>query len=556
MKHSMAHDPACTRVTLGQPKNAPSRPGSLAAHNCMLHPRCLAELTQRRIRSIQSQPRAFPLDLDHVHPYSSGTGSRTQPYVTMDGCEVVVGAGMSDIGIGVIAALAGSSMMAIGMVGQRWAHLRTRTGVSMLTQPRWWFFFLLFLTSNLGDAMALSFAPQSIITPLGSVSLVWNAIMARLLLGEKLDVPTILGGLFIICGVLEITIPTILRMPCSSWSVEALAARWTQTDSSRGAPFAAWAAVQLSFLALALIAIWHLERRMRVATLPASPNDSQQVAPVALPPPSRSSPTKSDLPRGSQNQPSSPNNSGGSDGVGSPDSNPTTLWCRPLWCLRKWMLTSTVLDVALLTPVECRALRALYPLASGLLASWTVLFSKCAGELGKSGVRMGNSTVTGASASPLSDPRTYALVCGVVFSAPLQLFYLNRALRCFEAQYVVPALQAFWCCSSIPMGALFFGEFNDFRVRDSTLFAAGVASCFGGVCFLSIRSGPGGTVQQVEGESSEGSEIRRRDATTSPISPIRGMKDARSPGGAAAVQRVEQQPAGAVAEPDVDFLAA
>ena len=49
-------------------------------------------------------------------------------------------------------------MLAFGMVGMRWAHLRNKPGTSILTQPHWWAFFALFICGNFGDAVALTFA--------------------------------------------------------------------------------------------------------------------------------------------------------------------------------------------------------------------------------------------------------------------------------------------------------------------------------------------------------------------------------------------------------------
>ena len=88
---------------------------------------------------------------------------------------------------------------------------------------------------------------------------------------------------------------------------------------------------------------------------------------------------------------------------------------RELRAAATWLCTSTVLDVGLLTPLERKALRALYPLMSGLLGSWTVLFTKCIGEMSKSSARESRG------ADWLYDPRTAVLVGGVAFTMPLQL---------------------------------------------------------------------------------------------------------------------------------------
>jgi drug/metabolite transporter (DMT)-like permease len=61
------------------------------------------------------------------------------------------------------------------------------------------FGFLIFAIGNGGDAVGLTFTPQSVITPIGSVSLVSNLVFARLLLRETIGLPT-LGGVLLIIG--------------------------------------------------------------------------------------------------------------------------------------------------------------------------------------------------------------------------------------------------------------------------------------------------------------------------------------------------------------------
>ncbi len=130
---------------------------------------------------------------------------------------------------------------------------------------------------------------------------------------------------------------------------------------------------------------------------------------------------------------------------------------------------------------------ARYVFCSGLLASWTVLFIKCAGEIVKGRSRAPSGTIVSEPINPLADGRTYALLVGLVVSLPLQLMYLNRALQRFEAQFVVPSLQAFWALSSISKGGLFFDEFDKYTGRDSALFVVGVLVSLVGVFLLSMR---------------------------------------------------------------------
>ena len=62
----------------------------------------------------------------------------------------------------------------------------------------WWGGFACVALGNLGPFAALSFAPQSIVSPMHSFTLVANLFFARFFIGEKLQKTDILG-VFLIC---------------------------------------------------------------------------------------------------------------------------------------------------------------------------------------------------------------------------------------------------------------------------------------------------------------------------------------------------------------------
>ncbi len=341
---------------------------------------------------------------------------------------------------GVIAAVGGSILLAIGMAGQRFAHLRierTNPGAPYLCNPLWLFFFGLFVMSNGGDAIALSFAPQSVVTPLGSMSLVSNALVARLLLKEKLDLCTVLGCVTVIAGVGLIVVPSLLGdQKCSKETIATLASHWGQTR------FIVWAAAQLAVLVSTMALTNRIEQRL--ATRWASHIKDAASA-------SRSSKWFAEEVKHGK----------------------CLVLCPPYGGHQ---------SLELLTRKERLTLRTGYVLACGLLASWTVLFVKCAGEGFKSTARGGSN--------PWEDGRFYAMVVFLIVSVPLQLMYLNKALQRFEAQFVVPTLQGFWSLSSITMGALFFSEFDSYLPWHAGIFIAGVVITLIGMLLLARREEP------------------------------------------------------------------
>mmetsp|Transcript_18830 Transcript_18830/g.45142 ORF Transcript_18830/g.45142 Transcript_18830/m.45142 type:complete len:213 (-) Transcript_18830:211-849(-) len=134
----------------------------------------------------------------------------------------------------------------------------------------------------------------------------------------------------------------------------------------------------------------------------------------------------------------------------------------------------------LLRPRERQMLRLGYPLLIGLLASWTVLLLKGSGEVFK--------TATSGDGEDLLRWKTYIFPFGLVLTLPTQLLFINKALRHFEALYVVPALQCFWSTSSIVMGGIFFQEFDHYKPWELACFCCGCALCVLGLYILSTSS--------------------------------------------------------------------
>ena len=85
---------------------------------------------------------------------------------------------------------------------------------------------VIYLVGNAGDAVGLTFTAQSIITPLGSISLVSNLLFAWLLVGEKLDRATVAATVLIILGVVSIVVSS--NASCSSYTIDVLLDRFRQ----------------------------------------------------------------------------------------------------------------------------------------------------------------------------------------------------------------------------------------------------------------------------------------------------------------------------------------
>ncbi|KAJ3063515.1 hypothetical protein HDU98_000693 [Podochytrium sp. JEL0797] len=70
----------------------------------------------------------------------------------------------------------------------------------LIRNPIWVLGMVIFISSNLLNFVALQFAPQSLVAPLGSISLVVNVFAAPIINGEKFTWKDIVGGVFIVGG--------------------------------------------------------------------------------------------------------------------------------------------------------------------------------------------------------------------------------------------------------------------------------------------------------------------------------------------------------------------
>lgn len=106
--------------------------------------------------------------------------------------------------IGVFLGACASVLGNLGITTQKLAHQRARdvttTSRPYYTRPDWIAGLLLTVVASVADFIALGLAAQSVIAPLGSLTLVANAVFAPLLLGERFTRRDALSTAFIVAG--------------------------------------------------------------------------------------------------------------------------------------------------------------------------------------------------------------------------------------------------------------------------------------------------------------------------------------------------------------------
>lgn len=104
---------------------------------------------------------------------------------------------------GVLIGVFGQGLSSLGLVLMKKSHNSLKAWYKNI---RWYLSFLVFISGNISNAIALSLAPQSVISALPVLVLVYNSIWAPLFLKEKLHRRDFFGILVTVAGVLLVVI--------------------------------------------------------------------------------------------------------------------------------------------------------------------------------------------------------------------------------------------------------------------------------------------------------------------------------------------------------------
>ena len=142
---------------------------------------------------------------------SSCTGCDGRPMsgLVVDECGVCGGIGSclklsSNEWIGVSLAVLGNCLISVSLNAQKHAHNRNEQMGNLkrpyIHLPLWWIGMLLMAIGETGNFLAYAYAPATLVAPLGSISVVCNALLSSLVLREQISSRNKLGCLFAIVG--------------------------------------------------------------------------------------------------------------------------------------------------------------------------------------------------------------------------------------------------------------------------------------------------------------------------------------------------------------------
>jgi uncharacterized membrane protein len=333
-----------------------------------------------------------------------------------------------------------------------------------------------------------------VLAPLGGISLLWNSLLAHVILGEGFTHAMMLGTVFIATGAVLIAIFGVV--PDGNHTLDELLALW-----ARG-PFLVFFTVVcvlvVATLGVAHLFVWRMKSTDRIM-IPDDETPSNYASPRSIPAiPFR--PTAAD---GSTNE-----HNGG-------DISPLST-IHPIDA--KTVRFVGVDDDRISSPLarfnhrqRILTLCGLaFAAASGTLSGLCLVLAKAAVELVIATI---DHWRTGKGTNEFARMETWLLVAGLAVAAILQLVYLNYSLAFASPALICPLAFCFFNLASIFDGLIFYDQFGRLSPHQILLVSVGVAVLLVGVWVVSAiqPTGDGGLEGGIEVGTWVEDEVRVED---------------------------------------------
>ncbi|BEI86783.1 hypothetical protein CcaverHIS002_0701290 [Cutaneotrichosporon cavernicola] len=346
--------------------------------------------------------------------------------------------------LAIVVGLACSFIQSLGLTIQRKSHVqdealplehRTRA----VRRPLWIIGFAIYISSNIfGSVFQIGALPIVVLAPLGGVSLLWNSVLAHVLLGESFTSAMLLGTVFIATGAVLIAIFGVVQD--GNHSLDELLHLW-----ARG-PFIAFFTV-VCLAVLLVLAAAHMTAWPRISRLqsPSVPVNSS--------------------PRGSI---SSISGLGLGLDVGENANG----------------VDKTVRFAELDRPED------------HTLMFCGLAFAAASGTLRRSELVIATIEFwsTGRGQNEFTRIQSWFMLAGLVAVAVLQIFYLNFSLTFASPALICPLAFCFYNLASIFDGLVFYNQLDRLSAHQIVLVSIGVAVLLVGVWAVSAvqPTGDGG----------------------------------------------------------------
>ncbi|KAJ2752377.1 hypothetical protein GGI19_003865 [Coemansia pectinata] len=313
------------------------------------------------------------------------------------------------------------------------------------SSPVWLVGLVIFILGNVVNFIALQFAPQSLVAPLGAVSLVTNVIIAPLLNDEKISLFDVGGIVLIIAGCVVVVV--------FSGIVQQDYRLCVLIQLLKAKPTVLYLCLIFVLILAIYIFLWTVERGVtHYLQEHHQLGDSDTLTIVH---------THDSL----------------------PNPGPPATWFQKT--------TRTLLQNPLLIfdrhvrPISPSSRHVQYglPLAyaslGSLMATLTTLFAKSLVNLLSVSIFDHDNQFTSFI--------TWGILLVTAFTAASQVYWINQGLQRYDALLQVPVFYVVWTVFDIIGGGVYFNEFKMFTTVKYVLFAVGVAIIFSGVGLLSNR---------------------------------------------------------------------
>ncbi|WVQ79937.1 hypothetical protein IAT38_002038 [Cryptococcus sp. DSM 104549] len=427
----------------------------------------------------------------------------------------------------ILIGLACSFIQSFGLTIQRKSHIQEDllplpSRRPALRRPLWLVGFTIYMTSNIfATIFQLDALPIVILAPLGAVSLIFNALLARFLLGDTFGPSWAVGTGLVAGGAVMIAVFGVV--PDEEHGLDELLVLF-----GRG-PFVAFFSVVLVITAAVLgaahLTAWQIHRHMRSRLVLSG---SSPGTPISMPPSNYASPrSPAAIPfRSSRlrrwSSPASPTlveaglpgDGGDAKPAGNGEVNGGRFGSKigaPVLKPLRVDLPSTASangnvngdeeqnpfdappsSCPAPTPAQAHALTLCglaFAAASGTLSGVCLVLAKVVVELI---MRTVEHFRTGAGKNEFARPQTWVLLAGLGVIALAQIWYLNYSLGYAGPALICPLAFCFFNLSSIFAGLVFYDQFGQLATYQIILVSLGVAILLLGVWIVSAIQPQGG----------------------------------------------------------------
>ncbi|GMH93869.1 hypothetical protein TL16_g12743 [Triparma laevis f. inornata] len=332
-------------------------------------------------------------------------------------------------------------------------------------QPMWLVGMFLITSGSLLDFVAFGMAPQSLLAPLGALSLVWNAMIAPLFNGEKLTRQNLIATGIIMFGTLMTVIFAAHSTP--TYTLEDLMSLYQQPA------MIVYMVFVVAFLVGTATKLKKIEKEIEESgvereedelPLTLGQSSDEEIGIDSL---------RDRLPSTPSKDPRNKSGSGSKFFGGSVRNNLAT--------------PSRSTPAPQMHRIIC------YGGLAGCFGGMSVLLAKSTAELVK-------NVLSGTENNAFTHFQPYLIVISMVTCLFAQINILNSGLSKFNALLMVPVYQSFWNLFSVFGGIIYFQEYRDLHMLESTCFIMGLCITLSGVvCLLKERT------KEVNGGEEKGS---------------------------------------------------